>query len=67
MPSRQETVPYSTISTEKFRKRGNKNGAIRAFYQLEEDGLGKVVEVAGSKGNVCVSVTKLHVIFSIFC
>ena len=32
-----------------------KEGALRAFYKLEEDGLGKVLEVATSKGSQCVS------------
>ena len=34
----------------KFRNKGNKDGAVRAFYQLEADGLGTVLEVGGSKG-----------------
>ena len=43
------------LSLKKFRKRGNKDGALRAFFKLEEEGLGKVLEVAGSKGSQCVS------------
>ena len=39
----------------KFRKRGNKEGALAAFYQLEEDGLGKLLELQGSKGTSIVS------------
>lgn len=39
----------------KFRKRGNKEGALTAFYQLEEDGLGKLLELQGSKGTSTVS------------
>lgn len=39
----------------KFRKRGNKEGALAAFYQLEEDGLGKLLELQGSKGTSTVS------------
>ena len=27
------------LNAKKFRRRGNKDGAIRAFYQLEEEGL----------------------------
>ena len=35
----------------KLRKRGNKDGALRAFYQLETEGLAKVLEVGcGSQG-----------------
>ena len=40
----------------KFRKKGNKEGAIAAFYKLEEAGLGKVVEVQCSKGTSTVSL-----------
>lgn len=43
------------LAMKKFRKRGNKDGAIAAFYQLEEQGLGKVLEVAGGKGTSAVS------------
>ena len=43
------------LSLKKFRKKGNKDGALRAFYKLEEEGLGRVLEVAGSKGSLCVS------------
>ena len=35
----------------KFRK---KEGAIRAFYQLEAEGLGTTLEVGGSKGTALV-------------
>lgn len=28
------------LAQKKFRKRGNKDGAVRAFYQLEAEGLG---------------------------
>ena len=43
------------FAMKKFRKKGNKDGAIRAFYRMEEEGLGKVLEVAGSKGTSAVS------------
>ena len=43
------------LTMKKFRKRGNKDGAITAFYQLEEEGLGKVMELAGYKGTSAVS------------
>ena len=44
----------------KFRKRGHKDGAITASYQLEEEGLGKVMELAGYKGTSAVSTFTLH-------
>lgn len=50
-----KTLYLTPLLAMKFRKRGNKDGAIRAFYRLEEEGLGKVLEVAGSKGNLAVS------------
>ena len=43
------------LGMKKFRKRGNKEGALAAFYQLEEDGLGKLLELQGSKGTSTVS------------
>ena len=48
-------VDLTVTESKKFRKRGNKEGALRAFCQLEEDELGKVLEVTRSKGSVCVS------------
>lgn len=44
------------LPMKKFCKRGHKNRAIRAFYRLEEEGVGKVLEVASSKGNLAVSM-----------
>ncbi|XP_065906855.1 uncharacterized protein [Dysidea avara] len=35
----------------KFRNKGNKHGAVKAFYYLENEGLGKVIELSGSKGS----------------
>lgn len=43
------------LAKKKFRKRGNKEGAVSAFYKLEEEGLGKVMEIKGSKGTSEVS------------
>ena len=43
------------LNAKKFRKRGNKDGAIRAFYKLAENGLGEVVEYGGTKGTTIVS------------
>ena len=45
------------LAMKKFRKKGNKDGALKAFYQLEEEGLGKVLEVAGTKSTSSVSTT----------
>ena len=42
------------LTLKKYRNRGNKDGAVRAFYKLEEEGLGKVLEVAGAKTSQCV-------------
>ena len=49
------------LAQKKFRKRGNKDGAIRAFYQLETEGLGKVMEVGCTKGTSIVSFPCLEV------
>lgn len=38
------------LSLKKFCKRGNKDGAVRTFYILEENGLGRVFEVGKGKG-----------------
>ena len=42
------------LHVKKFRKQGNKEGAIRAFYELEAEGLGTTLEVGGSKGTALV-------------
>ena len=57
------------LSMKKFRK--SKEGAIRVFSKLEEHGLGKVLELSGSKGTstVCMDCNVLwylHVYFGIF-
>lgn len=44
-------LPY----LKKFRKKGDKGGAVRVFCQLEVEGLGTVLEVGGSKGTSTVS------------
>jgi len=49
-PARENLVPYPFTCREKFPKRGNKDGAVQAFYQLEAEGLGRIMEVGGSKG-----------------
>ena len=38
----------------KFRDKGNKEGAIRAFRLLEETGLGKVIEIKPQRGTSTV-------------
>ena len=38
----------------KFRKHRNKRGAVEAFYYLEKEGFGKVLEVTTSKGSTVV-------------
>ena len=45
------------LAMKKFRKRGNKEGAIGSFYKLESEGLGKVLEVRGARGTSTVSLT----------
>ena len=50
------TLPGQTLylnpllQAKKFRKRGNKDGAVRAFLQLEEEGLGKTPVIGEGKG-----------------
>ena len=48
------------LDMKKFRKWGNKEGAVAAFYRLEEEGLGKVFEVSNFKGTAVVSVAQIH-------
>lgn len=54
------TLPGETLyltpllNSKKFRNRGNKDGAIRAFLQLEEESLGKTLILGGSKGTAQV-------------
>ena len=50
------------LSMKKFRKRGNKEGALTAFHKLEQEGLGKIRAVEGSKGPTSVSTTNTVVI-----
>jgi hypothetical protein len=51
------TLPGKTLfltpllSQKKFRSYGNKDGAVKAFFQLEEEGLGKTHIVGNSKAN----------------
>jgi len=48
------------LDMKKFRKRGNKEGAVAAFYRLEEEGLGKVYEVSNCKGTAVVCMNIMH-------
>ena len=56
------TLPGETLyltpllNGEKLRNRGNKDGAVRAFLQLEEEGLGRTLVIGGSKGTAQVIV-----------
>ena len=43
------------LEKKKFRRRGNKEGALAAFYQLGKESLGKLLELQGSKGASKVS------------
>ena len=47
------------LAQKKFRKHGNKEGAVRAFYQLETEELGKTLEIDGNKGTTAVSECNL--------
>ena len=42
------------LSMKKFCKHGNKRGAIEAFYYLEKEGFGKVLEITTPKGSTVV-------------
>lgn len=56
------TLPGKTLylshllALKKFRKRGNKDGAVRSFFRLQEEGLGRVKEIVGNKGVAAVSI-----------
>lgn len=60
------TLPGKTLylspllAMKKFRKKGNKEGAVASFYKLEAEGLGKVVEVRGARGTSTVSLIEGH-------
>ena len=44
------------VQAKKFRKRGNKDGAVWAFLQLEEESLGKTLVIGEGKGTTQVSL-----------
>ena len=60
------TLPGKTLyltpllTAKKFRGRGNKEGALRAFYQLEEEDFGRVLVVGGSSRVSQVTSTLVH-------
>ena len=39
----------------KFKNRGNKRGAVKAIILLEQEGLGRVIQIRSSKSSVMVS------------
>ena len=52
------SVLYLTplLNAKKFRKlNAKKDDVVRAFYQLEEEGLGKTLVIDGNKGTAQVS------------
>lgn len=59
------TLPGETLyltpllNAKKFRNRGNKDGAVRAFLQLEEEGLGKTLVIGSTKGTAQVMYIKM--------
>ena len=53
------------LNMKKFRKHGNQEGGSAGFYQLEEDGLGRLLELQGSKGTSTVSYDLCDVIILI--
>ena len=44
------------LMRKKFVGKGNKEGAVEAFRELEKAGLGKLVEMKAQRGTACVSV-----------
>ncbi len=48
------------LALKKFRKRGNKDGALRAFQSLDKEGLGKLVQVGSSKGSHSSTTVSCH-------
>lgn len=45
------------LSQKKFRSYGNKDGAVKAFYQLEKEGLGKTSVIGNSRSNPVSATT----------
>ena len=44
------------LMKKKFTGKGNKEGAVEAFRELEKAGLGQLVEIKAQRGTACVSV-----------
>ncbi len=65
------TLPGKTLyltpllALKKFRKKGNKDGAVKAFFRLQQEGLGRVLELQGGKGTNSVSTKCQHVIIRV--
>lgn len=55
LPGKTLHLSYLLVK-KKFKKFGNKDGAVRAFYKLEVAGLGEVIEVGGYKGAYTVRI-----------
>ena len=53
------------LCLKKFRKKGDKDGAVRAFYQLEAERLGTVLEVGSSKGTNTVRFVCIHAVHEV--
>lgn len=52
------------LAQKKFRKKGNKDGAVRSFHQLESEGLGKTLEIGGTKGTSLVRIHNAYCLVS---
>ena len=48
----------SNLLVKKFAGKSNKEGAVETFKQLEETGLGKIVETKAQRGTACVSAQR---------
>lgn len=46
----------SLLMRKKFMGKGNKEGAVEAFKELQKAGLGQLLEVKAQRGTACVSV-----------
>lgn len=45
-----KTLVLTNLNAKKFRNKGNKDGALKAFRELASEGLGKIYECASSRG-----------------
>ena len=44
----------SLLVKKKFTGKGNKEGAVQAFKDLQEAGLGQLIEIRAQRGTACV-------------